>query len=68
MAAMNQNSWYVYLSVVICFAKLTYVFVDEFGDEPLNFFVVLVGDVFGLSEKEGGWVLEPFHFTNFKFI
>lgn len=61
VSAMNEDSWYVVLSIVVLFTELAGIIVDEFGNELLNFGVLFSGYAFGLSEEEGGWVFEFFH-------
>ena len=68
VATMNEDSGDVVLSIVVFFAELASVFVDEFGNELFDFRVLFGGYVFGLPEEEGGWVFEFFHsmqFSNF---
>lgn len=61
MSTMNEYSWDVGLGIVVIFAELTGVLIDEFGNEFLDFGVLVAGYVLSLSEEEGGWVLEFFH-------
>jgi hypothetical protein len=68
MAAMNEDSWDIGLSIVVFFAELTSVLVDKFSDKLFDFWVFFVGDVFGLSKEEGGWVFEFFHSLYFQIL
>jgi hypothetical protein len=68
VAAMNEDSGDVVLSIIVFFTELASVFVDEFGNELFDFRVLFGGYAFGLPEEEGGWVFEFFHsmqFSNF---
>lgn len=68
VTAMNEDSGDVVLSIVVFFAELASVFVDEFGNKLFDLRVLFTGYVFGLPEEEGGWVFEFFHsmqFSNF---
>lgn len=68
MTTMDENSRYVDLGVVIIFTKLTVIFIDEFSDKLLNLIVVLIGDIFGLPEKEHSRVLQLLHLVISNFI
>lgn len=61
VATVDEYSGYVVFGIVVIFAQLAGVFVDEFVDEFLYLLVEIVGEVFGLSEKESRGVLEFLH-------
>jgi hypothetical protein len=68
MAAMNEDSWDIGLSIVVFFAELTSVLIDKFSDKLFDFRVFFGGDVFGLSKEEGSGVFEFFHSLYFQIL